>query len=361
MKNYIYLSSFIALLITTISCGGDSKKETLDNTPPISVTVNAIQDTTNNPFLNVSGKIQSVQSADLSTRMMGFVNKVHVKVGDKVKKGQLLVSINNTDLQAQLAQVNASITEANAAYNNAKKDYDRFQNLFAENSASQKEVDDITAHYEMAKARLEAAKQMKNEINAQFTYSNITAPFNGVITGKSVEEGNMANPGIPLISMEAPGNFEVIAMVPETEISKIKNDSKVDVTAKSISKTIPGNVVEISTSARNTGGQYLVKIALDKTEAPILSGMFVNVQFPLEKKANAISSTLYVPESALVKQGQLTGVYTIGNGNVALLRWLRIGKTFGDQVEVLSGLSKDEQYIISAEGKLYNGAKVTVQ
>ena len=171
----------------------------------------------------------------------------------------------------------------------------------------------------------------------------------------------MANPGIPLISMEAPGNFEVIAMVPETEISKIKNDSKVDVTAKSISKNIPGNVVEISTSARNTGGQYLVKIALDKTDAPILSGMFVNVQFPLEKKANAVSSTLYVPKSALVKQGQLTGVYTIGNGNVALLRWLRIGKTFGDQVEVLSGLSKDEQFIISAEGKLYNGAKVTVQ
>ena len=68
-----------------------------------------------------------------------------------------------------------------------------------------------------------------------------------------------------------------------------------------------------------------------------------------------------MPKSALVKQGQLTGVYTIGNGNVALLRWLRIGKTFGDQVEVLSGLSKDEQFIISAEGKLYNGAKVTVQ
>ncbi len=361
MKNYLYITAFITLLITTMSCGGDSKKEALDNSSPITVVVNAIQDTTNNPFLNVSGKIQSVNSADLSTRMMGFVNKVHVKVGDKVNKGQLLVSINNTDLQAKRAQVNASITEANASYNNAKKDYDRFQNLFAENSASQKEVDDITAHYEMAKARLEAAKQMKNEINAQFTYSNITAPFNGVITGKSVEEGNMANPGMPLISMEAPDNFEVIAMVPEIEISKIKSDSKVEVTAKSINKTISGSVVEVSSSARNTGGQYLVKIALDKTDVPILSGMFVNVQFPIDRKATTVTSTVYVPESALVKQGQLTGVYTIGNGNVALLRWLRIGKTFGDQVEVLSGLSKEEQYIISAEGKLYNGAKVSIQ
>ena len=68
-----------------------------------------------------------------------------------------------------------------------------------------------------------------------------------------------------------------------------------------------------------------------------------------------------VPESALVKQGQLTGIYTVGSGNVAILRWLRIGKTFGNQVEVLSGLSAEEQYIVSAEGKLFNGAKVSVQ
>ncbi len=67
-----------------------------------------------------------------------------------------------------------------------------------------------------------------------------------------------------------------------------------------------------------------------------------------------------VPETALVKQGQLTGIYTVGTGNVAILRWLRIGKTFGNQVEVLSGLSADEQYIVSAEGKLFNGAKVQI-
>ncbi|MEZ4857290.1 MAG: efflux RND transporter periplasmic adaptor subunit [Flavobacteriaceae bacterium] len=361
MKNYLYITAFISFSITTISCGDDSQKKALDSSQAISVTVSSHQEQTNNPYLNTSGKIQAVNSADLSTRMMGFVNKVHVKVGDKVEKGQLLVSINNTELQAKQAQVNASITEATAAYVNAKKDFERFQNLFAENSASQKEVDDISARYEMAKARLEGAKQMKNEINAQFAYSNITAPFNGIITSKTVEEGNMANPGVPLISIEAPGNFEVMTMVPETDISKIKNGSKVTVTAKSLNKTITGNVSEVSTSARNTGGQYLVKVALEKTEAPILSGMFVNVQFPVEKGTSTVSKTMYVPESALVKQGQLTGVYTIGNGNVAILRWLRIGKTFGDQVEILSGLSKDEPYIITSEGKLYNGAKVLVK
>jgi hypothetical protein len=91
--------------------------------------------------------------------------------------------------------------------------------------------------------------------------------------------------------------------------------------------------------------------------------MFVNVQFPIENKNQTTATTtrVLVPQSALVHQGQLTGIYTIGTGNVAILRWLRTGKNTGDQVEVLSGLSANEQYIVSAEGKLFNGAKVSAQ
>ncbi|HEX9152034.1 MAG TPA: efflux RND transporter periplasmic adaptor subunit, partial [Flavobacterium sp.] len=92
------------------------------------------------------------------------------------------------------------------------------------------------------------------------------------------------------------------------------------------------------------------------------SGLFVNVQFPVETKPQTTpTDRILVPESALVKQGQLSGIYTIGAGNIAILRWLRTGRNFGNQVEVLSGLSANEQYIVSADGKLYNGAPVTIQ
>ncbi len=359
MKKYTLLSIVLTASLLMASCGNDTKQTEVDNTPAVQVQVNKVSENSNSPFLSVSGKIQSVNNADLSTRMMGFVKKVPVKVGDKVKKGQLLVSINNTDLQAKSAQVNAGITEATVAFNNAEKDYTRFKNLFADNSASQKELDDMTARYEMAKARLEAAKQMKNEVNAQYAYTNITAPFAGIITAKNVEEGDMANPGQPLISLETPGNFEVMAMVPETEISQITQDVEVDVLIKSIHKTLKGKVSEISTSAKNTGGQYLVKISLEKTDAKILSGMFASVQFPVEKKSSV--EMVLIPTEAIVHNGQLSGVYTVSTSNTALLRWLRLGRTFGDQVEVLSGLSQDETYILSADGKLYNGAKITIQ
>lgn len=359
MKNTMYTIVAFSIALFMTSCGSDDKKTTTVDSPIIPVVTNTVTANDNSSFLSVSGKIQATNSADLSTRMMGYVNKVHVNVGDKVNKGQLLVSINNADLQAQQAQVNAGITEATAAFNNAEKDYKRFQNLFASASASQKELDDMTANFEMAKARLESANQMKNEISSQFAYSNITAPFSGTVTSKSIETGDMATPGAPLISIETPGNFEVKAMVPETEISQIKKDTEVSVLVKSINQTLKGKVIEVSTSAKNTGGQYLVKIALDKTDASILSGMFASIQFPIEKQSS--TELVLIPTEVIISNGQLSGIYTVSQNNTALLRWLRLGRTYGDQVEVLSGLSADEAYIVSSEGKLFNGAKISVQ
>ena len=355
----IYTTILFIAAISLSSCGSKIQKPEFDTGPEIPVKVSAVGTNNNSPFLSTSGRIEAVNSADLSTRMMGFVDKVHVSVGDKVSKGQLLVSINNTDLSAKSAQVNAGIMEATAAYTNAEKDYQRFKNLFADNSASQKELDDMTARFEMAKARLEGARQMKNEVGAQYSYTNIRAPFSGTITSKLIDEGAMASPGQPLLSIEAPENFEVITPVPEGEISQIKPGAEVDVLVKSLRATLKGKVTEISTSAKNTGGQYLVKIALDKTTEPILSGMYTTVQFPVEKKTT--STAVLIPESALVTHGQLTGVYTVSESNTALLRWLRLGRTFGDNVEVLSGLTTDERFIVSAESKLYNGAKITIQ
>jgi RND family efflux transporter MFP subunit len=279
-----------------------------------------------------------------------------------VGAGQLLVSINNADLQAKKAQLDASILQATAGYNNAKKDYDRFVALFNQQSASQKELDDMTARFEMAKAGLEGTKQMRNEVMAQFNYANITAPFSGTVTNTFIKEGDMANPGMPLVSVEGASKLQVTAMVSESEISNIKNGMPVTINIKSQNKQVSGKVSEVSSSAKNTGGQYLVKVTLDKMDTSILSGMFVNVQFPIEKQTTPTSKSeqVLVPETALIRQGQLTGVYTIAN-NTAILRWLRTGKTLGDKVEVLSGLNADEPYIISSEGKLFNGAKVSVQ
>jgi len=359
MKNIKLILSLFTLIILS-SCGNNQKK--LATTPTVNVTVSSPISAIGN-YVTASGKIEAVQNANLSTRMMGFVNTIYVKVGQKVSKGQLLLSINSADITAKKAQVIASITEATVAFKNAEKDYNRYKALYKNTSVSQKEMDDITANYEMAKARLDAAKQMKNQVNSQLSYANITAPFTGVITGKFINKGDMANPGVPLISIETPGKYQVIALVPESEIMFIKTKTKVNVLLKSTNKMINGTVTEVSTSTKNTGGQYLVKVLLDKTNTKILSGMFTSVQFPVSSinKTNNTNSFILIPKSALIHKGQLTGVYTVSDTNIAILRWLRIGKTYGKNVEVLSGLTSNEQFISSADGKLYNGAKVSIQ
>ena len=360
MKNRKYIIALtLGVAIFVSSCGEKKQQAATNDTPAISVEVHASTQNTDSAFLSTSGKIEAINSANISTRMMGYVDKIYVDMGEKVTKGQLLLSINNADVSAKLAQVNAGITEAQAAFNNTKKDFERYTTLFSEKSASQKELDDITANYEISKARLSAAKEMKNEVNAQLSYSNIRAPFSGVVTNKFLKAGDMANPGMPLLEVEAPGKYQIMAMVPESEILGIKNDSQVTVLIKALDKEVKGNVTEVSTSAKNTGGQYMVKVVLAETDMILLSGMYATVQFPVERKEAA--SAILIPLDAIVEKGQLSGVYTVSESNTALLRWLRLGRTVGNEVEVLSGLSADVSYIIKAEGKLYNGVRISIQ
>ncbi|MCA0131686.1 efflux RND transporter periplasmic adaptor subunit [Winogradskyella alexanderae] len=363
MKKFSINTIFaFATLLGFLSCGQDQKEAIKNTSNPISVVVAKVAANDDNSPLIVSGSVEATNSASISTRLMGYVEQINVKVGDKVTKGQVVIAINSSDLQAKRAQVDAGITEAKAAFLIAEKDYNRYKNLFEQNSASQKELDDITAHYKMAKARLESAQQMKNEINAQFAYTNVKAPFSGIITGKYIDEGSLANPGMPLLAIEAPNNFEVVTRVPEAMISKINNGETVTVTISSIDTELIGKVTEVSTSSKYSGGQYLAKVTLDTKNDNIRSGMFASVHFPnvVDRASNSDASIL-IPKTAIITNGQLEGVYTVSQQKTAVLRWLRLGKSFNDKVEVLSGLSSGEEYILSADEKLYNGAKLSIK
>ncbi len=359
MKSFISSYQKLTMLILSIaifsSCGKETSK--VETIQAIKVATYQVNETPSSVLFEASGTIEADKNANISTRLMGEVAKVYVKIGDKVKKGDLLLSLNSADLKAKKGQVNAQISQANSAFINAKKDYERFTQLFKENSASQKELDNITSNYEQAKAGLEAAKQMQNEVAANLAYADIKAPFDGVITGKFINNGALANPGMPLLSMENTANYLVKSYVNESQIGKINTGEQVQVVVKSSNKHLTGIITELSISSKNSGGLYQVKIGLNSSEN-IYSGMFVSVAFSGNKKG---ATTILIPKSAIVYNGQLTGVYSVSLQNTAILRWLRLGKYYNDNIEVLSGLKADEKIITSAEGKLYNGANITLK
>lgn len=352
----------IGLLLFGACSSNDQKSaEKKDSEMAVKVTVGSSSAGQENS-IQVSGQVESVQSANISTRVMGYITKLNVKVGDQVSKGQLLATISNQDILAKKGQTNAMIAEAEAAFKNAQKDHERFTALYKQQSASAKELDNISLQYLAAKSRLEGAKQMRNEVNAMLKYTNLTAPFAGVITQKLADAGSMANPGMPILTIEQNGSYQVSASVPENVINQIHQGEAATIHIKAANKTIEGTITQVNQSSQFTGGQYVIKLHIpDQKKQGLYAGMYANVSIPVKNLAQVKDAKVMVPLASIENRDQLTGLYTVSSSNTALLRWVRLGKTEGNQVEVLSGLAPNEQYIISAEGRLFNGTAVKIK
>jgi RND family efflux transporter MFP subunit len=357
IKNQIALSIVFLALITQ-SCGTkiDEKSELKTD---LNVKVETIKSVNQARTFSYAGKIEAKQHSVLSTRIMGNVIAINVIPGQKVRKGEVLLKISDNDILSKKAQIKATQMEAEAAFINTEKDYNRFKILFEQKSASQKELDDISTNFKMAKARLNTANEMENELNETLKYSTIRAPYNGVITKKYINNGDLASPCMPLLGIEQSNELNVVARIPESEISciEIGDIVKVQVNAAN-SVRIKGKIIEVNLSALLTGSQYEVKIKLlpeVEQKALLRSGMYANVL--LEKGG---VPTIMIPEKAILYRGQLCGIYAISQSNTAMLRWIRLGKQSGDRVEVLSGLAEGERYIKSYSGKIWDGAIVNI-
>jgi RND family efflux transporter MFP subunit len=352
-------------VFSLVACSGDKTESAAKTEAPVAVqTATAGGTSMTAGVLEASGQVEASQSVNISTRVMGYITQMKVKVGDRVNTGQLLFTVNSNDITAKRAQTDAMIAQAEAAQRAAQKDLDRYTALYKQQSASAKELDQITLQFQSAKANADAAKQMRNEVSAQLAYTSVTAPFAGIITQKLADAGSMANPGMPVLTLEQSGNLQVTASIPENQIASVKLGDAVNMSIESANKTITGKVIQVNPSSQFTGGQYIVKISVPAAEAKQLyAGMYVHLRIPAKGTTAATkeSGKILVPTKAIITRDQLTGLYTISSQNTALLRWVRLGTTSGDQVEVLSGLAANETFILSAEGRLYNGAPVTIK
>lgn len=346
-----------------VSCSSKDEMTADDKILPVAVTVSKPSGTIEGG-VHASGHLEAVETASISTKVMGYITSLNVKVGDQVRPGQVLATINSDDITARRAQSDALVSEAEAHMNSASKDYERFKKLYEQLSASAKEFDDVTLRYNSAKARLEAAKQMRNEVQALMSYTMLTAPFGGIVSQKLADVGSMATPGMPVLVVERTGSLQVNASIPESRIARVKLNDKVRVNIKSMGTEFDGAVVAINRSSQFSGGQYMIKISVpDGDRQNMYAGMYVNVFIATETSGltDARGHVVLVPRASIVNKDQLKGLYTVSTVNTALLRWVRLGRIFGDDVEVVSGLNKSEHFILQADGRLYNGAPVTIK
>lgn len=352
MKNLIHLF-LIGLLV--LACN-ETTEENPRQSATVAVEVAKAGSTSSNYGKRFSGEVRSKEVAQISTRNTGFIEHIYVDVGQKVTRGSLLVSINSDDINAKSQQAIAAVNAAKAGFENASITQQRIQNLYQTQSASKSELDQAETLYQQAKAQLKSAQEILNEVNAQYQYTKLRAPIDGVVTAKFVSSGDIAVPGKTLLIIENPTQLEVIGRVPENDIFDLKQGDSVELLITGIK--INGTISELSPSSSSTGGQYEAKISVIDPAKKILPGMFAEI---VTHSKRMPKERLLIPKSALVYRGGLVGVFTVSHSNTAVLRWLQTGIEYEKKVEVLSGLSHDESYIISAEGKLFNGVAVSVK
>jgi len=288
----------IIILAGLDACSGGNEKKNKTNEKPVAVELSTVSEGTQ-PAILASGVVEAAQTANISTRVMGRITNIFVRVGDRVNKGQLLASVWDEDIKAKRAQTDAMIAEAEGAYATAQKDYDRFNNLYKQQSATAKELDNVELQYNSAKARVAAAKQMRSEVNANLSYSSLTAPFSGVVTQKLTEVGSIANPGMPILTIEQNGTFQVSASIAESDISNIYLGDVANIQLKSTGKYFDGKIIQINPSSQFTGGQYIVKISIPGTaKKDIYAGMFASVSIPMKDTWQVKDDAALVPLSA---------------------------------------------------------------
>ncbi|MBW2604562.1 MAG: efflux RND transporter periplasmic adaptor subunit [Deltaproteobacteria bacterium] len=313
----------------------------------------------------VSAKIVST----ISSKLLGSVKEVFVREGDPVNKGDRLAVIDDRQVSARLRQAKAALAEARRAETAAgagaelaKATYTRYRNLMKDASASAQEFDEIKSGYQQAQAGLAAAKQRVNQAQASLSSAVVSAkdavilaPYDGTIRAKMVEVGDLATPGKPLFALETTGNYIVDLFLPEQYIHTVGLNQEVTVTVSALNnKTFTGSVQTIFPAADTKSRSFLVKVSIPADKA-LRSGMFARVSIPIGK-----AGLILIPATAVIHSGQLTGMYIVDDTQTAKFRLIRTGRTFGESIEVLSGLKQGDRYVTAPPPTLINGMKVEI-
>lgn len=353
-------SVFLALLLSTVlfsACGTD-EPEAVDETP-VNVQLATAETVEGSSVQTFSGTVESNNQAGLSTIVMGTVTDVYVTVGEQVKQGDLLAQIKDDQIRAKKKQIEANMVQAKANLENTEKNYNRIKNLYAEESATSKELDDISTMYDIAKANVEALEASLNEVNEMLDYTQIRAPFDGVVSRKFVSAGDMAAPGHPIVAVADPGDLKITANVPEKWIGNISRGDSITVNVMAANiDAADAQLTAVSSAGDPMSRQYAIEAQITNPGITnrLKPGMFAEISI----RAGGPES-LYIPSTALVQRGQLTGLYTVSENNRAILRWVRTGKTAGESVEVITGLSAGEQYVSSIDEPIRQGQLLNIQ
>ncbi len=321
-------------------------------------------------LVRTTGTLHARETATLSAQVMGSVRQVLVHEGDTVRAGQTLIVLDDAALRAAANQAAAAVTAAQSAQAAAQSGADlaastlvRYKQLQVQKSVSPQELDQVTRQAQSAASQVDALHAQENAAKAQESgaramlgYTRITAPFAGVITARMVDPGAMASPGVPLLQIDSAGPLQLQTTVGESSIAAVRTGMKLAVQVDGApDQNISGTVDQIVPAADPGSHSFLVKIGVPSSPQ-LRAGMYATAQIP-----TGAHQAILAPRSAVVLRGSLSCAYALDSNGIAQLRYLTLGSTQGDAVEVLSGIAAGEKLVDDPADRDLAGKRIEVQ
>lgn len=287
------------------------------------------------------GTIRPVHEISIGARLLARVVEVNLKAGQVVNAEDVLVRLDDVDLQARRRQAEAVLNAAQAARAQAKADAHRSANLFKAKAISRQEYERADTAVKSADAELSRAKESINEIQATLEWATIRSPIRGIVIDKKVAVGDTVTLGQTLVTLFDPLRMQLVASVRESLAYRLEVGQPIEVQFENFNKQCLGTISEIVPEAESSSRAFQVKVTGPCPEG-VYSGMFGRILIPLDEQ-----QVLVIPRQAVQSVGQLDLVNVATPGAVSR-RAVRLGRTIGENVEVLSGLREGEQVQVPA-------------
>ena len=348
------------------------------------------------------GTVRSKTTSSLSSKTVGSILAVHVREGDRVKIGQLLIEIDDRDSQSQLQKAEAGLREvregleeieqnihgAEAARGGAEAGralalatFKRYKALLEQKSASQQEFDEVQAKMKIAEAEADRAGRMLQALTAKKSqvlakmeqakaditsaqiyvgYGRITSPMNGVVVSKQADIGLLAAPGVPLLTVEDNSRYRLEVSVEDSLLGRIRLGSPSQISIDALGpQEFSRRVTEVVPASDPGSRSSTVKIDLldvkgsSGSQAALRSGLYGKARFSIGRK-----QILQVPLKAILQRGQLVSVFVVDSSQILHLRLIKTGKQYGDQLGVLSGLNDGDQIVVEGIERAKEGDRI---
>ena len=396
MRRKMVVTLILLLAVMVTSCGKKEEAivEKTARAAVQGVKIETVKSTPISEDYEAVGTVRSKTTTVLSSKAMGNILAIHVREGDRVRTGQLLIEIDDRDTKAQLQKAQAGLREvqdaqeeieqtiraaesardaAEARRSLALATFTRYKSLLDEKSVSRQEFDEVQAKLKVAEAEMDRASRMlqallakKNQVHAKqeqvraditsaqvyVGYGRILSPMDGVVISKQAETGLLAAPGVSLLTIEDNSRYRLEVSVEDSMLRKIRLGTPVQISIDALGpQELSSRVSEIVPASDPGSRSSMVKV--DLSQPALRSGLYGKARFSVGQK-----QAIQVPQKAILQRGQLVGVFIVDPSDVVRLRLIQTGKTYGDRTEVLSGINDGDRIIVEGLEKVKEGDRV---